>query len=68
MTLDLESGDLNGEKVISLPIVRFRNVSCLTIFAEQNQAEDDELATKIEKIVIIGNAGAKMDVSLIKDV
>jgi len=68
MTLELNNEDLNGDKIIPLPIVRFRNVSCLTIFAEENQAEDNDLATKIEKIVVIGYAGDKMDVSSIKDV
>ena len=67
-TLPLNSADLTGEKVIALPIVRFRNVSCLTVFAEENQAEDNDLATRIEKIVVIGHAGDKMDVSSIKDV
>lgn len=68
MTLELNHADLNGEKVIALPIVRFRNVSCLTVFAQENQAEDDDLSTRIEKIVVLGHAGDKMDVSSIKDV
>ncbi len=46
-------------------LVKFTNVSKLSIFVEDNQEEEEEV-TRIEKIVLYGSAGQTMNVNEIK--
>jgi hypothetical protein len=45
-------------------LVKFTNVSKLSIFVEDNQEEEE--VTRIEKIVLYGSAGQTMNVNEIK--
>lgn len=65
-SLDLIAEQLSGEKTITLPIVKFRNVNCLTVFVETNM--DDADTTTIQKIILLGEQGQKFDVASIQDV
>ena len=47
-------------------LVKFTNVSKLSIFIEDNQEEEE--TTRIQKIVLYGSAGQTMNVNEIKKV
>ena len=64
-TIELTEGQLAGE-VVPLRPVKYSKINWLTIFVESNQG--DEETTIIEKIVILGTGGEKMDVKELKDV
>lgn len=64
--LDLNEDQVSGETIITLPVVKFKNVNCLTFFVETNMDNGD--TTTLEKIVILGEQGQKFDVANIQDV
>ncbi len=56
------------DAMISLPVVKFRNVFCLSVLVENNQTNDDESTTLVSRIQLFGHAGDSFDVASIKDV
>jgi hypothetical protein len=56
------------DTMISLPVVKFRNVHTISLLVESNQTNDDESATLLSRIQLFGHAGDSFDVASIKDV
>ncbi|CAK0785733.1 hypothetical protein CVIRNUC_008944 [Coccomyxa viridis] len=63
--LTLSEADLEG-KALPLKLVKFTNVTKLSIFVEDNQEEEE--VTRIQKIVLYGSGGQTMNVNEIKKV
>ena len=64
--IELTEEQLRGDNPITLPVVKFRVVNCLTIFIESNIGDTD--VSIVEKIVIVGESVQGMDIGSIKDI
>lgn len=62
---ELGEKELAGE-LLQLKLVKFQRVSCLTIFIESNQEDED--TTLVQKLAVFGSAGDTFNVADIKDV
>ena len=56
------------DTMITLPVVKFRNVHTISVLVESNQTNDEESTTLLSRIQIFGHAGDSFDVASIKDV
>lgn len=64
-----QEAELTEENIKGMPIllrfVKFQNVTCLSLFIESNQQDED--TTRVTKITVQGFSGEVMNVAAIKD-